>query len=146
MSDFRKPWERSEFHSDRPARSGGFRKPWEHDGGGDRPARSGFRKPWDRDEGGDRPARSGGFRKPWDRDGGDRPARFGGFRKPWERNDASGAASPDGRAPSRPERPDRPFRERGEGECEQEREPRRTGAAGGAHRAPAPTWSCDAQA
>ena len=94
MSDFRKPWDRSEFRSDRPSRPP-FRKPWDHDEGGGRPApRSGFRKPWDRDEGGDRPARSGGFRKPWDRDGGDRPAPRTGFRKPWEDRGPRGGDRP----------------------------------------------------
>ena len=93
MPDFRKPWERSEFHSDRPPR-GGFKKPWEKREGGDRPPRreGGFRKPWeDRGEGGE----------------GRPPRREGGFRKPWEARPEE--ESPEGRAPSRPTRmTDRP--------------------------------------
>ena len=127
MPDFRKPWERSEFHSDRPPRGGSSKKPWEKRGGDDRPPRSGFRKPWEKREDGDRPPRrEGSFRKPWEprpESGAEpageerrpfRPARrsegFGGTfrRKPWE--------SPDGRAPSRPSRSGfrKPWEDRGE--------------------------------
>lgn len=85
MPDFRKPWERSEFHSDRPPRGGSFKKPWEKREGGDRPPRreGSFRKPWEKREDGDRP-----------------PRREGGFRKPWEARPEE--ESPEGRAPSRP--------------------------------------------
>jgi 23S rRNA (guanosine2251-2'-O)-methyltransferase len=130
MPDFRKPWERSEFHSDRPPRGGSFKKPWEKREGGDRPPRreGSFRKPWEKREDGDRPPRrEGSFRKPWEarpeggaEEGGEerrpfRPARrsegFGGTfrRKPWE--------SPDGRAPARPSRAGfrKPWEDRGEG-------------------------------
>ena len=131
MSDFRKPWERSEFRSssDRPPRPG-FKKPWEKRGGDDRPPRreGSFRKPWEKREDGDRPPRrEGTFRKPWEarpeggaEGGGEerrpfRPARrsegFGGTfrRKPWE--------SPDGRAPPRPPRSGfrKPWEDRAEG-------------------------------
>ena len=114
MSDFRKPWERSEFRSssDRPPRGGSFKKPWEKRGAPGEERRP-FRKPWeDRGEHGEGRTGFGPHRKPWEarpeggaEEGGEerrpfRPARrsegFGGTfrRKPWE--------SPDGRAPSRP--------------------------------------------
>ena len=139
MSDFRKPWERSEFRSssDRPPRPG-FKKPWEKRGGDDRPPRreGSFRKPWEKREDGDRPPRrEGTFRKPWEarpeggaEGGGEerrpfRPARrsegFGGTfrRKPWE--------SPDGRAPPRPPRSGfrKPWEDRAEGGEERPRRP-----------------------
>ena len=115
MPDFRKPWERSEFHSDRPPRGGSFKKPWEKREGGDRPPRreGSFRKPWEKREDGDRPPRrEGGFRKPWEarpeggaEEGGEerrpfRPARrsegFGGTfrRKPWEDRGDRGEGRP----------------------------------------------------
>ena len=132
MSDFRKPWERSEFRSssDRPPRGGSFRKPWEKRGSpdGQAPSRP-FRKPWeDRGEGGARPPRSA-FRKPWESRGAeggkDRPPRSG-FRKPWE-----------DRAEGGEERPRKPWEDRAEGGEESPRKPwQDRGARSGEGRTP----------